>query len=44
MDELRFSVQSENEVNLGCIAFLKNELLAFIGIDHSKYVAFIYVE
>jgi hypothetical protein len=33
IDELKFSVQSDDAVALGYVAFSKDELLAFIGID-----------
>ena len=38
MDELRFAVQSKDAVDLGYVTFLKDELLAFIGIDHSMWL------
>jgi hypothetical protein len=33
IDELKFSIQSEDAVDLGYVAFSKDELSAFIGID-----------
>jgi len=34
IDELKFFVQSDEAVNLGYVAFSKEEVSAFIGIDH----------